>query len=49
MMKRLSTVAVALALLGGSAMAQSATRIRGTVVSLDGTALRLTDAAGTAV
>ncbi|RYC31827.1 hypothetical protein D3273_11915 [Lichenibacterium minor] len=44
--RRALTAAAALCLLGGAAMAQSATRLRGTVVSIDGTALRIHDAAG---
>ncbi len=46
MFKRMLLLATALSLIGGAALAQSATRIRGTVVSLDGTALHLKDRAG---
>lgn len=49
MMRRVLTLVTALSLVGGAALAQSATKIRGTVVSLEGTALRLRDAAGTEV
>ena len=42
MIKRLAIAAALLALLGGAAMAQSAERVRGTVASLDGTALCVT-------
>ena len=46
MNKRILAAAAVLPLLGGLALAQSANRVRGTVVSLDGTALRLKDRAG---
>ena len=46
MIKRILAAAVVLPLFGGVAGAQSATRLRGTVVSLDGTALALKDSAG---
>ena len=46
MIKRTLAVAALLPLLGGAALAQSATRVRGTVVSIDGTALALKDVAG---
>ncbi len=46
MIQRIVTSVAALALIGGAAFAQSATRVRGTVVSLDGTALHLQDAGG---
>ncbi|RYB05083.1 DUF5666 domain-containing protein [Lichenibacterium ramalinae] len=49
MMKRVLTLLAALSLTGGAALAQSATKIRGTVVSLDAEALHLKDAAGTEV
>ncbi|MGI3900257.1 MAG: hypothetical protein ACRYGP_21185 [Janthinobacterium lividum] len=49
MMKRMLMLATALTLIGGAALAQSATRVRGTVVSLEGTALHLKDRAGTDV
>ena len=46
MMKRVLTVTLALSLTGGAALAQSATRVRGTVVSLEGGTLRVRDNAG---
>ena len=46
MMKRLLTLSVALAMVGSAALAQSATRVRGTIVSLEGTALHVKDRAG---
>ena len=46
MMKPILTAALVLALSGGVAAAQSAARIRGTVLSLDGTALHLKDTSG---
>ena len=49
MSNRMLPAAAGRALRGGAALAQSAARGRGTVVSLDGTALRLQDRAGKAV
>ena len=46
MIKRILAAAIVLPLLGGVAGAQSATRLRGTVVSVDGTALALKDLMG---
>ena len=46
MIKRMLAAALVLAVSGAAAAAQSAARIRGTVVSLDGTALHLKDTAG---
>lgn len=46
MMKRSLAAAAALLLLEGAALAQGAARVRGTVVSIDGTALDLQDRAG---
>ena len=42
MIQRTAIAAALLAMLGGAAMAQSADRVRGTVASLDGAALRVT-------
>ena len=42
MTKRLAIAAALLSVLGGAPVAQSADRVRGTVVSLDGTALHVT-------
>lgn len=46
MFKRIMTATAILPLLAGVAFAQSATRVRGTVESIDGTALQLRDTAG---
>ena len=46
MIKRILAAATVLPLLGGIALAQSATRLRGTVESIDGTALQVKDGAG---
>ena len=49
MTKRLATAAALLSVLGGAAMVQSANRVRGTVASLDGTALHVAATGGRTV